>query len=149
MSATALLHADPERHGRLWDVEFDGEMVVVGSRDPEFNLARALLARGVTGSLTILDRKTRKTRTIILDIEKAAGLCTEEGPYGPRFVRRRQTRVDRSHTDETAVVATQGADAHSKAVTPSAHWLQGGGVMARNCSELKKTWSNARKGWPG
>ena len=112
--AIALLHADPVRHGRLWDVEFDNEMLVVGSRDPEFDLARALLARGVTGSVTILDGKTRKPRTTITDIEKAAGLSTEEGPYGPRFVKRRQTRVDRSHAGETTVAAQGRADPHPK-----------------------------------
>jgi hypothetical protein len=102
MSAIALLHADSVRNGRLWHVEFNNEMVVLRSRDPEFDLARVLLARGVTGSITILDSRTGKPRTTITDIEKAAGLCTEEGPYGPRFVERRQTRVDRAHTGGTA-----------------------------------------------
>lgn len=107
MSAIAILHADRLRHGRLWEVEFDREMVVIGSRDPEFDLARALLARGVTGKVTILDGKTGRPRTIITDIEKAAGLCTEEGPYGPRFVKWRQTSVDRSYTGDIALAGTQ------------------------------------------
>jgi hypothetical protein len=103
MSAIAILHADRVRHGRLWDVEFDGEMVVIGSRDPEFDSARALLARGVTGKVTILDAKTGRPRVIIADIAKAAGLRTEEGPYGPRFVKWRQTSVDHSYTGEAAL----------------------------------------------
>jgi hypothetical protein len=46
MSAIAILHADRVRHGRLWDMEFDGGIfdggiIVVGSRDPEFDLALA------------------------------------------------------------------------------------------------------------
>ena len=111
MSAIAILHADRVRHGRLWEVEFDGEMVVIGSRDPEFDLARVLLARGCTGKVTILDGKTGRPRTIINDVEKAAGLRTEEGPYGPRFVKWRQTSVDDSYTGEIALAGTQQAPA--------------------------------------
>ena len=111
MSAIAILHADRVRHGRLWEVEFDGEMVVIGSRDPEFDLARVLLARGRTGKVTILDGKTGRPRTIINDVEKAAGLRTEEGPYGPRFVKWRQTSVDHSYTGEIALAGTQQAPA--------------------------------------
>jgi hypothetical protein len=81
---TARLHAD--RNSRMWHVEFDGEIVVVGSRDPEFDLARVLVAHGLSGSVKILDGKTGKHRSTITNIEKAAGLCTEEGPHGPRFV---------------------------------------------------------------
>jgi hypothetical protein len=106
MSAIAILHADRVRHGRLWDVEFDGQIIVVGSRDPEFDLARALLALGCTGKVTILDGKTGRPRTIITDIEKAAGLRTEEGPYGPRFVKWRQTSVKRSYTGGTVLAGT-------------------------------------------
>src|SRR5262245_40240275 len=46
----ALLIADPRCHGRLWDVEFEGAVLVSETNDPEFDLARALLARGITGS---------------------------------------------------------------------------------------------------
>jgi hypothetical protein len=98
---TAKLHAN--RNGCVWQVEFDGESVVVGSRDPECDLARALLARGITGTITILDGNTGKPRTFV-NIEKAARLTVEEGPNGPRFVKRRQTRVDRSLTAESALV---------------------------------------------
>ena len=94
---TAKLHVD----GLRYHVELDGEMVVVGSRDPELDLARALLARCITGSVTILDGRTGKPRTIITNIEKAAGLCTEEGPHGPRFVKRRERRVDQAPAGET------------------------------------------------
>ena len=48
-------------------------------RDPECDAARALLALGITGKLTTLDGKTGKPR-IMIDIEKAAFLTTEEGP---------------------------------------------------------------------
>ena len=78
---------------------FRGKLIVDRSRCPECDAARALLAMGFTGKLTMLDGKTGKPRTII-DIEKAARLTTEEGPRGPRFVKYRKTVVDRSRTLE-------------------------------------------------
>ena len=65
------------RYSGLYCVEFDGELIVVDSRDPEHDLARALLARGLTGKVTMLDAKTGKPRTVI-DIAKAAELCVSE-----------------------------------------------------------------------
>ena len=55
----------------------------MGSRDPECDVARALLARGITGKLTMVDANTGKQRTII-DIERAAKLTVKEGAL--RFV---------------------------------------------------------------
>jgi hypothetical protein len=49
----------------VYDVTFDGETVVKDSRDPEPALARALLARGVKGKVTLDDGDTGKTRTIV------------------------------------------------------------------------------------
>jgi len=49
------------------------------SRDAARDAARALLARGITGILTLLDGKTGKPR-LVIDIERAAGLCVKEGP---------------------------------------------------------------------
>ena len=97
----ALLHAD--RQGRAWRVEFNGEIVVVGSQDPEFELARVLLPRGLTGGVKLLDGKTAMHRSTIIDIVKAAGFRTEEGPHGPRFVKRRERRVDDSPAAEMAL----------------------------------------------
>ena len=99
-SRVAVLHC--VQKGRRWDVEFEGAIVVPRSTDPELDLARALLARGITGSVAILDGKTGKPRILIRDIAKAAELCIEEGPNGPRFVRRRQTRVDRAPAADRA-----------------------------------------------
>jgi hypothetical protein len=95
-SLRARLHPLPS--GR-YSVLFDGKLLVECSRDPECDAARALFAMGHTGKLTMLDGKTGRPRTII-DIEKAAKLRVEEGPYGPRFVRHR-TVVDRSYSPET------------------------------------------------
>jgi hypothetical protein len=65
-------------------VESDGEIIVVGSRDPEHDAARALLAKGITGKLTFVDAHTGRPRTVI-DIDQAAKLTVEENSgYGPR-----------------------------------------------------------------
>ena len=58
MTLTAKLHHDH----RSYYVEFDGEIVVVGSRDLEFDLARVLRDRGLTGAMIIVDGKTGRHR---------------------------------------------------------------------------------------
>ena len=65
--------------GYRYSVIFRGELLVHRSRDPECDAARALVAKGITGKLTMLDGKTGKPRTVI-DIERAARLTVEEGP---------------------------------------------------------------------
>ena len=72
------------RDGYRYSVICRGELIVEHSRDPECDAARALLARGITGHLTMLDGKTGIPRTII-NIEKAAQCTCTEGPHGPRF----------------------------------------------------------------
>ncbi len=86
--------------GYRFSVIFQGKLLVERSRDPECDAARALLAKGITGKLTMLDGKTGKPRTIV-DIERAARLTVEEGPNGPRFVKYRKSVVDGSHKAET------------------------------------------------
>jgi hypothetical protein len=71
----------------LYDVEFDGEIVVTNSKDAECDLARVLLARGIKGVVTVLDAITGKPRTIV-NIEKAAKLTAlETRRHGPRLVK--------------------------------------------------------------
>jgi hypothetical protein len=71
----------------LYDVTFDGEVIVSNSRVPECDASRALLAKGITGKLHMLDGRTGKPRTII-DIEKAAKLTVlENRRNSPRFVK--------------------------------------------------------------
>jgi hypothetical protein len=81
------------RYNGLYCVEFDGELIIVGSRDPEHDLARALVARGLTGKVTMLDAKTGKPRAVI-DIAKAAELCvSEESRDGLRIRKYRGSRI--------------------------------------------------------
>ena len=77
---------------------FRGKLLVERSRDPDCDAARALLAKGFTGKLTLLDGKTGKPRSVVPDIENAARRRTEEGPRGPRFVKCRESVVDRLQT---------------------------------------------------
>jgi hypothetical protein len=77
----------------------DGELIVSGSRDPEPELARALLARSYTGFADVIDVKMGKTRSRV-NIDKAARVETIEGPNGP-FWRRQQRPTDRAYTAKT------------------------------------------------
>jgi hypothetical protein len=64
---TARLHPKwvGGRDGYRYSVICRGELIVDRSRDPECDAARALLARGITGKLTMLDGKTGIPRIII------------------------------------------------------------------------------------
>jgi hypothetical protein len=94
----------------LYDVELEGETLVSNSRVPECNAARVLLARGITGALTLCDGKTGRPRTII-DIEKAAKLTVLENERsGPRFIRwrpRPQIGADTNAVPATAAEETK------------------------------------------
>ena len=69
-----------------YDVVFNDEIIVRSSRDPECDLARVLLARGIRGTIT-LRHGSGKLRTSI-NIEKAARLTVrEDRSTGPRFVK--------------------------------------------------------------
>jgi hypothetical protein len=84
-TVTALLvPRKPTRDGSgrqdwyLYDVLVDGEVIVSGSRDPEHDLARALLARGVTDSVKV-HGEDGKHRSTIPSIERAARYTVSEG----------------------------------------------------------------------
>jgi len=85
-----------------YNVAFSGEIIVERSRDPETDLARALLDRGHSGKVTMLDGATGKPRTII-DIEKAATVRTVETGTYPRF-RRIERYAESPPAAETQVV---------------------------------------------
>jgi hypothetical protein len=83
----APVHKEGVKYTGLFSVEFDGEIVVVCSRDPEHDAARALLAKGITGKLAFVDAQTSEPRTFI-DIEKAAKRTVRENRRdGPRFAK--------------------------------------------------------------
>jgi hypothetical protein len=89
--------------GYLYSVLFQDRLLVSRSKDPECDAARALLAQGVTGKLTMLDGKTGRPRTII-DIEKAARLrVAEESRDGIRF-----RKLTPAETPDTADGTTHG-----------------------------------------
>ena len=92
------------RDGYRYSVLFDGQLLVERSRDPETDAARELLAKGVTGKLTLLDGKTGKPRTVI-NIEKAAKLVTtEENRSGLRFRKPSRATDNSPSSPETGVV---------------------------------------------
>ena len=85
---SAVLHARGGHGGSWyrWSVEFDGELVVDSSLNPECDLARVLEARGYSGKVTMLDGKNGTPRTII-NIANAARVNATEGPSAPRFLK--------------------------------------------------------------
>ena len=100
-----------------YNVVFEGEIIVERSRDPETDLARALLARGHTGKVTMLDGATGKPRTII-DIEKAAKVRTVETGTYPRF-RRIERYAESPPAAETQVVGMDALKDKSSGVGDS------------------------------
>ncbi len=76
------------QRGRLYCVLYDGQPLIDGSYDPEFDACRALLRHGITGKLTTYrDGKA----SMVLDISKAAQAMTRDNRYGtPVFVKYRQ-----------------------------------------------------------
>ena len=75
-----------ERVGYRHDVLLGGEVIIRRSRDPEYDAARVLHARGLGGRFRTVDFRTGRPR-MILDIEKAAKLRTIERPdKGPPTV---------------------------------------------------------------
>jgi hypothetical protein len=60
-----------ERHWYAYDVLVDGEAIVSDSRDPEHDLPRALLRRGIVGVVEIIDGRTGKPRSRT-DVEVAS-----------------------------------------------------------------------------
>jgi hypothetical protein len=94
--------------GYVYSVIHDGKLLVERSRDPECDAARALVAKGFTGNLTMLDGKTGVPRTII-DIEKAAKLTVEETGSIPRFRKHRERGGSEGYSPETGSVDTEAA----------------------------------------
>ena len=93
------------RTGYIYSVICEGQLLVERSRDPECDAARALVAKGITGELTLLDGKTGRPRTII-NIERAAKLTAEEGPCTPLLRKYRERYGGEGYSPETGFGAT-------------------------------------------
>jgi hypothetical protein len=88
--------------GYLYNVTLDGELVLERSRDPECDLARVLLGRGITGIVDIHDGNTGKVRTRV-NVEKAAKVyVSEEDKAGLRLRKYRETPGSASYSPEDA-----------------------------------------------
>src|SRR5262245_8445407 len=81
--------------GQRYRVIHNGITLTESTKNPEFDSARALLARGIVGQLEIW-RRGASSPTMRLDIEKCARLTVEEGDVeGLRFVRWRPLSLDK------------------------------------------------------
>ena len=108
------------RHWYAYDLVLDGETIVSNSRDPEHDLARALLARGIKGMVEVLDGRTGKPRSRV-NIEKAAKWCV--GSNLERYKWKPPEASDSSpHTGESAVpgggVAARGVHPACRPIEP-------------------------------
>ena len=73
--------------GQRYRVIHDGLTLIASSRNPEFDSARALLAKGITGQLEVWHNGAA-FYAMRVDIAEAAGLTVEESDrIGPRFAR--------------------------------------------------------------
>lgn len=70
--------------GALYDVTYQGEVIVIGSTEPCLDSARILKARGLSGKIEMWDAVLPYCR-FHTDIDKAAGLTIEEGDSLPRL----------------------------------------------------------------
>jgi hypothetical protein len=101
--------------GYLYNVTLDGELVLERSRDPETDLARVLLGRGITGLVEVYDAKTGKVRTRV-NVEKAAKLRTRDDSRQLGFERCRETTVFASPgPEDEALVLTMPPEADEAA----------------------------------
>ena len=105
-----LIVKPPSRQGRqrdswyLYDVTFGGKVIVADSPDPETDLARALMAKGITGVVEIFDDRTGKPRSCV-NIEAASKVTFREdrrrGPHRQSW---------RSYAPESATVSATAAE---------------------------------------
>ena len=112
----ARLHAKWKKNGYRYAVLFSGRLIVENSRDPEHDAARALVAMGVTGKLTLCDGKSGRPRTIIPDIEQAAGFSmSEESRDGFRLRRYVDPDIPSPTAEASEVAITRPEDSEEAA----------------------------------
>ena len=80
------------RDGYCYSVLFDGKLLVDRSRDPECDAARALLAKGITGKLTLCDGKTGVPAPSSTS-RRPPSSTVEESGMDLRFEQYRETRI--------------------------------------------------------
>lgn len=100
------------KSGYTYDVMVGSERIVSGSRDPEHDLARALLARRVTGNVELVAGLTGKPRTRF-DIEALAPFTIVEREAGG--LRRERWRAYAAVEHGTAVSRLGGMRLPAKA----------------------------------
>ena len=81
-----------------WSVLFENKLLIARSRDPECDAARALLAKHVTGKLTMQDRDGRPL--CVIDIERAAKVTAREGRGAPYFAKYVETSPTEASSPE-------------------------------------------------
>jgi hypothetical protein len=96
LQAFLIIHRTEPRAGRrdvyFYSMEFEGKIVVECSVDAACDLARVLLARGLTGHVKVIHKETGQYRYTV-EIEKAAKLTVrEDARCGPCFVKWRPNR---------------------------------------------------------
>jgi hypothetical protein len=73
--------------GQRYRVTHNGVLLIGSTKNPEFDSARALLARGIVGQVEVW-RHDVNYPAMRFDVEKAAKLTIEESDRsGPRFIR--------------------------------------------------------------
>ena len=86
--------------GAWYRVWHDGKVLIERSRDPAFDACRALLARGVTGTMCTYFPGGTVAR-MRLDIVRAAEFCASETKtQGPRIARWRSYPTDGAGDDD-------------------------------------------------
>ena len=112
----ARLHPKWTKNGYRYAVLFAGRLIVENSRDPEHDAARALVAIGLTGKLTLCDGKSGRARTIIPDIEQAAGFrMSEESRDGLRLRRYVDPDIGSPAAEASEVAITRRGDSEEAA----------------------------------
>lgn len=113
----AFVHVHKTEPGRqhcyLYSMEFNGEIVVDHSVDAATSLARALLAKGLTGHCKVIHKESGQHRYTI-NIKNTAKIMTcENASRGPCFVK---FKSDRFPTD--AVLSRSGGSASGESPQP-------------------------------
>jgi hypothetical protein len=112
-----ILHA--RDHSRRWDGLLDGERIIDGSRDPEHDSARVLVARGITGTAATIDASTGATR-MRFGIERFASTCTVERANGLSIERWRPMPSEISAVrSQSTVSEPEGRETADEAKRPS------------------------------